>query len=40
MELFFAAGVVADDLAVAEEFVFIGDEAFQTNGAAGVDLAG
>ena len=40
MELFFAAGVVGYDLALAEEFVFVGDEPFQTNGTAGVYLSG
>ena len=35
-----AAGVVADDLAVAAQEVFVGHEAVEADGAAGVELAG
>ena len=33
------AGVVGDDLAGAEEFVFVDDQSFESYGAAGVDFA-
>ena len=41
-KLFFCvfSGVVGDDLAGAEEFIFVDDESFETDGAAGVDFIG
>lgn len=37
-EFFFTIGVVGDDLAGAEEFPFVNQKAFETDGAAGVNL--
>lgn len=40
MELLLPRCVVAYDLAVAEELVLVGDEAFEADRASGVDLGG
>ena len=39
-EVFLSAGVVAYDVSVAEEFVLVGEEAFEAYGASGVDFGG
>ena len=40
MKLSPAVGVVADDLALSGEEIFVGDKAFKADGTAGVELAG
>ena len=40
MELTAAAGIIADDLAVSAEGIFVGDQALDTDRTAGVELAG